>query len=327
MVIPYVLETRREYKSCDKFGEPMRAFVTCDGEAKQIEVFQEPKILEAFQDALIDLGKTPASCSAICQASDASPFFKQAKEHLKTFTELSEYRSHESMVVKLNEILKARTFSTERQNAICHGIKAIQYTIQNVLTVDYVKSGYERIGQWPISFDKALGMVAGTISTKYVRHMRSKFAELADIFRTNGVLTEQDMDDNGIVCLYEYDQVLGDPPSSVPKDERALHRQRATVMNSANVVQFYRKYNEVRAQRSLVLPAAGPPRSAADFKPLALFNRWLGDLTSEEQKEQKKITRIKKGKKARAAEMYPELLARYQPVEVNQEVHVDDDEL
>jgi len=42
----------------------MRAFVTCDGEARQIEIFQEQQILDLMASNLIDLGKTPASCSA-----------------------------------------------------------------------------------------------------------------------------------------------------------------------------------------------------------------------------------------------------------------------
>ena len=57
----------------------MRAFVTCDGEPVQIEVWQEAELLEAFKEALIDFEKTPASCSGICQASDVSNFFKASK--------------------------------------------------------------------------------------------------------------------------------------------------------------------------------------------------------------------------------------------------------
>ncbi len=60
----------------------MRFFMSCDGEAKQIEVFQGQEILDLFKEALIDFAKTPASCSAICQASDASPYFKATKKRM-----------------------------------------------------------------------------------------------------------------------------------------------------------------------------------------------------------------------------------------------------
>jgi hypothetical protein len=61
-------------------GSPMRAFVTCDGEAKQIEVFQQDDMIDLFTAQLIDSCKTPASCSAICQSSDASLFLRATKK-------------------------------------------------------------------------------------------------------------------------------------------------------------------------------------------------------------------------------------------------------
>jgi hypothetical protein len=61
----------------------MRAFVTCDGEEAQIKVFQETAMRKLFKDVLIDFGKTPASCSAICQSSDVSDFFKGMKKLLR----------------------------------------------------------------------------------------------------------------------------------------------------------------------------------------------------------------------------------------------------
>lgn len=80
VVVPFVMESCSTYESKYQDGSRMRAFVTCAGEAKQIEMFQEDDILKLFEETLIDLGKTPASCSAICQSSDASPFFKAAKK-------------------------------------------------------------------------------------------------------------------------------------------------------------------------------------------------------------------------------------------------------
>lgn len=44
----------------------MRAFVTCDVEAKQIEVFPKDAALSVLSEAIIDFGKTPELCSDIC---------------------------------------------------------------------------------------------------------------------------------------------------------------------------------------------------------------------------------------------------------------------
>jgi hypothetical protein len=79
VVAPFITEIRNYHECKNEDGSPMRAFVTCDGEAKQIEVFQEPAMIQLFRDSLIDFGKTPASCSGIAQASDVSRFFSNTK--------------------------------------------------------------------------------------------------------------------------------------------------------------------------------------------------------------------------------------------------------
>jgi hypothetical protein len=54
---------------------PKRALCYCDAEQIQIETFLEDHILECLANPLIDLGKSPASCSATCQSFDAISFF------------------------------------------------------------------------------------------------------------------------------------------------------------------------------------------------------------------------------------------------------------
>ena len=102
----------------------MRAFVTCDGEQKQIAVFQEEDLITLFKDALIDFGKTPASCSAICQSSDASPFFKATKKKLRSAAELGEsvYGSRTlkmNLQERLNEIT---SFTVQKKRSCCRRI-------------------------------------------------------------------------------------------------------------------------------------------------------------------------------------------------------------
>ena len=72
-------------------GDPMRAFVTCDGEASQVRVFQENEMIKLFKDNLIDFAKTPASCSGICQASDVSKFFPTTKKAMKVAVHRDEW--------------------------------------------------------------------------------------------------------------------------------------------------------------------------------------------------------------------------------------------
>ena len=83
VVVPFVNTCRLSIED-----ETTRAFVTCDGEAKQIEVFQCQDMLSLLASAKIDFGKTPASCSGACQSSDVSPLFQGCKKKTVNFKQL-----------------------------------------------------------------------------------------------------------------------------------------------------------------------------------------------------------------------------------------------
>ena len=85
---------------------PMRAFVTCEGELAQIRVFQEERMLQKFSEALIDFGKTPASCSAICQSSDVSDYFLALKKTLSCLEGDIWVKNHLSK--KIKQIINSR---------------------------------------------------------------------------------------------------------------------------------------------------------------------------------------------------------------------------
>lgn len=82
MVCKFVKDSR-EFVLDEGEHTPTHAFVSCDGEAKQIEVFQERDMLDLLDAHNVLLVKTPASCSAICQPSDVSTFFKASKKKLE----------------------------------------------------------------------------------------------------------------------------------------------------------------------------------------------------------------------------------------------------
>jgi hypothetical protein len=93
VVIPFINQVRNFHECKNEDGTPMRAFVTCDGEAKQIEVFQEPEMVQFFKLNLIDFGKTPASCSGISQSSDVSRYFSNTKRAMKTWVHESNFKN------------------------------------------------------------------------------------------------------------------------------------------------------------------------------------------------------------------------------------------
>lgn len=93
----------------------MRAFVYCDGEEKQLQCFQEDEQLKLLSAHLIDLGKTPASCSSITQSSDVQQFFKATKKRMKN---VSIEESHDPLLEKeIKHILRGRLLlNSEKKN-------------------------------------------------------------------------------------------------------------------------------------------------------------------------------------------------------------------
>jgi len=130
----------------------MRAFVTCDGEPVQIEVWQEAELLEAFKEALIDFGKTSASCSGICQASDVSNFFKASKKRVRSM--YTEDYVDEAVQEEIMTILTAMNVSSEKKRIICDALQIVSRAVQDTLTISCVQHGYERCGQYPIDLNR-----------------------------------------------------------------------------------------------------------------------------------------------------------------------------
>lgn len=100
----------------------MKSFISCDGEKKQISVFQEDPILKLFKEALIDFGKPPASCS-----SDGSPFFKASKKNLKSTVALGE-EVYGSRIIKdtvTRTLAEITTFSDQKKKLIVDALQQV----------------------------------------------------------------------------------------------------------------------------------------------------------------------------------------------------------
>ena len=163
IVEPFVQKCRtiNECKNLD--GTPERAFVTCDGEASQISVFQEEQMLALFVEALIDFGKSPASCSATCQSSDASVFFKALKAKLKSVSK--EMAANGALEKRLKDFIEKKLinadgsphFSSERKTQTVGSLLIFSYTVKETLRGELIRDGYREIGQYPLNFRKTMG--------------------------------------------------------------------------------------------------------------------------------------------------------------------------
>lgn len=102
-------------------------------------------------------------------------------------------------------------------------------------------SVYATIGQYSLSFENTMKWVSMDISKNTYKHMEDKVEEIANIYRTKGIFTEEDMDAANIMSI----DLVHRPK---PKDQRVLYQQRAVIMNSDECV---RRFQAFKAEKTL----------------------------------------------------------------------------
>ena len=234
----------------------MRAFMMCDGEEAQIKVFQEEEIQNLFAENFIDFGKTPASCSGILQSSDVSMFFKATKQMLKTVTVDGLYKNR-LLATNLKEAFRAyrgqysaTTLSSAMESKVIDALQQIKYTISKTLDPDVVRKGYIDCGQdAPISlnddgeptfakYETCMRKCRRKLTRQECEVMKENFEHFVAIMRQRGRITEAEMNEKGIPNYNCHDS------DKKPKDQRALHKQRACVMNAEETVRKYIEYQQ-----------------------------------------------------------------------------------
>ena len=293
IVAPFVQTCRESHDCKNRDGTPMRAFVVCDGEPSQIQVFQEGFILDLMRVNQIDFGKSPASCSAITQSSDDSDFFKASKKKLVRIRE-TDYIS-QGLNTRLHNIIAARKdaddqgrFTSAKKGLICNALQQVVYSIKHVLTPEIVKTGYKRIGQYPVNFKATIGRCTRQVTARDMDLMERALPAMVEIFRTTGKVTEAQMDAAGIPS------VNAESTNSKPKDERPLHQQRSVIMNSEDCISQYRAHVERRE--------AEPARRA-----LAVEQREAAKIIRERKAEEVRARKdLKEAEKQRRANLTPE---------------------
>ena len=133
------------------------------------------------------------------------------------------------------------SFSSPRKVQIVGAMMKIAWVVRTTLAdKDIVKSGYAAIGQYPLSFKNAMKWVSMDIPKNAYKHMEDKVEEIANIYRTKGILTEEDMDAANIISID-----LDHRPK--PKDQRVLYQQRTVIMNSDKCVRRFQAYQAEKA--------------------------------------------------------------------------------
>lgn len=262
-------------------GSPMRAFVYCDGEAKQIKVFNEPEMLQLLSEHLIDLGKSPASSSGIAQASDLQKFFMGSKTVADRSQHYRKRYERDIITERLSNVLLTSKLHRDFQLRLVRGIQLVHYACYKILTQSIITDGYNKCGQWPLNIHNAMRLCSMSISKTAYDHMTSEpvVQKMMDIYRTKGMLHEADMDAEGIIKV--------DDTRTKPKDARAPHQQRALLLNASYTLNHFQVYKTAKENAMETAVANRAARAAAK---LAAEQEKISKRTAKEQAKRQKQT-------------------------------------
>jgi hypothetical protein len=176
-----------------------------DGEEGHIRVLTRADIAEKFKQHRIVLGKTPRSCSGICQASDTSEGFKSEHKSLSKATKEETENELLDLVLKRAfdqyKIDNAGTALTAaKTSSYINGLIAMSYVTPNVQTPRIVRGGYIDFGQQGghIDLSKILNACRSNISADQFGKMIQSVPFLSGKITELGEIPEDYYDDCGI---------------------------------------------------------------------------------------------------------------------------------
>lgn len=283
-------------RSSSSTGSRPHAFATCDGEAIVLEEVFNKETRRILKEKNIDIGKISASCSGIHQPSDVSPLFRASKSRLRGLLSNVVIPSNPlvqehilSAFTELKEVYHISVPSSQQEKVI-YGCSAVMVAIQDVIKPKLIQTGFSRCGHFPCSYEKIMSQCYKKMTREELENLHQRTDDAVDFFRAHGYLSEEQMD------LSEIPD--NDPDRNVPRDQGALHHQRATCLTHRETVDR----REARANAGL---------------PLGNLITDSSDTNEEKKKKQRAIQLVarRRQKEERAAKE-KERIAKMTPAEL-----------
>lgn len=244
VVIPFILTTRGRRDLSGSAGPVPSAFVYCDGEASQIAVIQEAHNLELLKSRNILVGKSPASCSGILQASDVADTFKAIKTSLKHGKDCPAFTEdlHQDLYTVLDAV---GNFASEKKAVIVDALRYISFTVAKCARRDTVLAGYVRTGQYPVDLEKTLSLTTHPYTCDQKEAIIAAVPHLIEHMRIFGEIPESLMDEHKIINLNSLRW------SSKDNDTKPLSNQRAVIMNAETCINKYIERAKLREMKKI----------------------------------------------------------------------------
>lgn len=235
IVLSTVVTCRLDYNLRDENGMPTEAVVTCDGEQIVMNEIFNNALRQEFTDHEVTLGKLPASCSGILQASDRAKTFLASKKRVKTIVEDDMDLTNPVLDANIKSAFKEleAKFTIDvpsgKQDSIVYGCKAVMQAITDTVKPHVIADGFRVTGQYPFNISLMLDQSYADIGLELRQTMNSRLEHDLALFREQGYLTEEQYEASGIPT--------NDDQTGMLRDAKGLHNQRAMLLNHPKTVQ------------------------------------------------------------------------------------------
>lgn len=193
-IIPFVNRVRSDHKL-----NTSQAYVNCDGEQIQIEVFSQKAFQDHVETQNITVDKPSASTSATSQPLDAGKLFLITKRYLSRISDGSVEQETTRFAI-LSQIWKQHQEKYQYQMKSDHvrmgiwGILRVRSAFQEACTPLRIKESFKTVGQVPFCTDTILRQCSSRLTVPQETDVRAAITPLTQLFLQNGQLTEADFE-------------------------------------------------------------------------------------------------------------------------------------
>ena len=230
VILPFI-GTLREMLELDS---SCKAVVVCDGEAVQIDPYQEPEVQRAYETSCVFMLKLCASTTAVSQPCDAWKLFSALKARVRSM--LDEWKGQKFLERKIGIAMRQfGKLNARDKSRATKGLLMIRKAIGDHLRGSTILSSFQIVGLRPYSMLQILRQfhqepTAGDLArtADEVKPMVQKLArlgQLADADLMRGYSMARDALNRGTL-----------EPLARPKEDRSLHQRRVVLCLHKEVV-------------------------------------------------------------------------------------------
>lgn len=184
----------------------------------------------SFNTNIIDLGKLPASCSGILQASDVSPLFKSVKSRVAAVIRHNTLPQNPILAKNIKAFIRnfethySIKLSSEHIDKICVGCVTVVRAIQDMSNPSKIIEGFKTTGQYPLDYFKLMNQCYKKATLEELTDIRKHETAHIAAFRENGMVPGEELE-------------LSEIPTNTEKerDNLPIHNQRAALITHENI--------------------------------------------------------------------------------------------